>query len=147
MASLFPSAGATPAAAAVAMLVALPYAATAAPIICGTDQKFACTRKGCDPLPANRAYTRIDFERRIYARCDDRGCDEYPATILQSGAYINIELPGHAAFAKLSDTRNDPLFVEELQALHLVESVSMGLVVWISYGTCHDIHGQQKGKP
>ena len=95
-------------AAAVVMLLALPETATAAPIICGIDEKFACTRGGCDPLPANRVYTRIDLERRVYARCDDRGCDEYQATIWQGGGYINIELPGHTAFAKLSDTRNDP---------------------------------------
>ena len=134
-------------AAAAVMLLALPEVATAAVIFCGIDQKFACSREGCGPLPANRVYTQIDFERQIYARCDDRGCDEYQATISQGGVYINIEFPGHTGFAKLSDTRNDPVFVEQLQALHLVESVAMGLVVWISYGTCHDIHGQQEGKP
>jgi hypothetical protein len=135
------------AAAAVMMLLALPQAATAVPIICSIDQKFVCRRDGCVPGPTSRFYNRIDFERGVYARCDGRGCDEYSATISQSGAYINIELPRRTAFAKLSDTRNDPLFVEQLQALHLVESVSMGLVVWISYGTCHEIHGQPKGTP
>jgi hypothetical protein len=126
-------------AAAVAMLLGLAEAAAGAPIICRIDQKFECTREGCVPGAAGGSFSRIDLERATYARCDGKGCDEYPATIWQGGLYINIELRGHSAFAKLSDTRKDPAFVERLQALHLLEVVSMGLVAWVNYGTCSEI--------
>jgi hypothetical protein len=111
-------------------------AARAAPLVCAIDQKFQCTREGCVPGATGHSFSRIDLERATYALCDSKGCEEYPATIWQGGAYINIELPGHTGFAKLSDTRNDPALVEQFQALHLLEVTSMGLVAFVSYGTC-----------
>ena len=119
--------------AAVAMLAG---PALTAPLACRIDQKFTCTREGCVPALAGSSFSRIDFERGIYALCDYSGCDEYPATIWRGGVYINIELRGHSAFAKLSDTRNDQVFADELQALHLLEVTSTGLITLVSYGTC-----------
>ena len=66
--------------------------ALAAPLICGVDQKFECSREGCIPGFAGRVHNRIDLHRGTYARCDDNGCDTYPARFWRSGVFTNIEI-------------------------------------------------------
>jgi hypothetical protein len=58
-----------------------------------------------------------------FARCDEKGCDEYPALFTRSGLFTNIVFaPG--TLAKLSDTGS------------LVEVVTLGMVALVSYGRC-----------
>jgi hypothetical protein len=110
------------AAALVMVVVAEPV--HAAPIACSIDQKFSCGRSsGCEAVSPGGFYNLIDEERQTFSRCDEKGCDEYPAIFTRSGLFINITIvPG--AFAKLSDSRG------------LVEVVTLGLGVLVSYGTC-----------
>lgn len=113
--------------------------AVAALLICGIDQKYECGREGCAPGFAGRVHNRIDLDRGTYARCDDNGCETYPATFWRSGVFTTIEISGHAAIAKLSDTRSDPYMPGRLARLHLVEVVTLGIIVLVSYGTCSEL--------
>ena len=64
---------------------------------CDADAKFSCSPAGCETA-APGATARIDPERRVYSRCDARGCDEYDALISRSGDYVNVALPEHGCW-------------------------------------------------
>ncbi|HEX2461760.1 MAG TPA: hypothetical protein VHJ58_16565 [Vicinamibacterales bacterium] len=92
-------------------------------LICAIDEKFHCDRgQGCQRISSGGFYNIIDLERRTFARCDNKGCDEYPANFTLSGLFMNIEL-SRGAMAKL-----DP-------GMHLFEVATLWLGAWISYGT------------
>jgi hypothetical protein len=95
-------------------------------LICAIDQKFHCDPgAGCRRISPGSSYNRIDLEHRTFARCDNKGCEDYPANFTQSGLFINIEFsPG--AMAKLGP---------EMQ---LSEVATLWLGAWISYGTCRE---------
>jgi hypothetical protein len=75
----------------------------------------------------------VDFERQMFSRCDIKGCDAYPASFSKSGTFTNIVF-ADGTLAKLSDTRDMPT-----GRLHLVEVVTMGIIVLVSYGTCFEV--------
>ena len=61
-------------------------------LICAIDQKFHCDRgQGSQRISPGNSYNIIDLEGRLFARCDNKGCDEYPADFTQSGLFMNIE--------------------------------------------------------
>ena len=95
-------------------------------LICAIDQKFHCDPgEGCRRISSGSSYNRIDLERRTFARCDNKGCEDYPANFTQSGRFINIDFsPG--AMAKLGPD------------MQLFEVATLWLGAWISYGTCRE---------
>jgi hypothetical protein len=118
------------------MAVVAAEQSVAVPLLCRIDQKFACGSHDCGPVSPGSAYNRIEPERGTFARCDDKGCDEYPAKFTRSGLFTNIEIvPG--ALAKLSYIRDDP-FVP-LRDLQLLEVVTTDFAVLVSYGTCSEV--------
>jgi hypothetical protein len=107
------------------LALALP-AGTQERLICAIDQRFHCYRgQGCQRISPGSSYNIIDLESRTFARCDNKGCDEYPADFTQSGLFMNIEF-SPSAMAKL-----DP-------EMHLFEVATLWLGAWISYGTCRE---------
>jgi hypothetical protein len=51
-------------------------------------------------------------------------CDHYEAVVSESGAYLNFELPGRAAFARVGPNRS------------VVEVASLGDSIIVSHGHC-----------
>ncbi len=77
-------------AAALAMVVAA-EAVHAAPITCSIDEKFSCGSRGCEAVSPRSAYNLINDERQTFSRCDDKGCDDYPAIFTRSGVTCSPE--------------------------------------------------------
>jgi hypothetical protein len=121
---------------AAAVLTIVANHGVAAPLVCPVDQKFVCSSQNCRSVLFGRSYNRVDPERRTFARCDAKGCEEYAANFRRSGQFTNIEIvPG--TLAKLSYIREDASV--PLQAPQLVEVVTTGLTVLVSYGTCSEL--------
>jgi hypothetical protein len=108
----------------VLLLATWSASASAVTLICTYDHKFQCSPDGCGPVPS-KVFSKLDIEAQRYSRCDSAGCDDYDATISQSGAFVVLELPGHGMFAKISDERK------------ATEVVSLGNAVLVSFGQCH----------
>ena len=107
----------------------------ALPITCSIDQKFSCGGpRGCEAVSPGRSYNLIDEERQTFSRCDDRGCDEYPAIFTPSGAFTYITF-APTAFAKLSNS-NRTAEMAGIPPLQFQETASSGLGVLVSFGTC-----------
>jgi len=91
---------------------------------CEVKAKYSCEVDGCKSAPIG-VWTNIDFERRTVSRCDSRGCDQYNANFSQSGAFINIDLPGRGMIIKIAKVTNE-----------FMEIVTLGATAIISYGAC-----------
>jgi hypothetical protein len=116
----------------VGLMIAASAAANAQAMRCDISQKFVCENTGCRTIPAS-TWAMIDVPKKSYARCDSRGCDTYEAYMYQSGAFLNIEVPGRATIAKVS-TENVPL--ANLRSLSFHEVVTQLHAVLISFGSC-----------
>src|SRR5436190_1129089 len=69
---------------------------------CEIREKFVCQAgAACKASPVG-VWNVVDTAKRTYARCDTRGCDSYEAQFSQSGAFINIDVPGRGVIAKMS---------------------------------------------
>jgi hypothetical protein len=119
--------------AAIIGLIALsPGAASAQVLRCEVRQKFVCEEAGCRIISAN-TWAFVDPQKKTYARCDVRGCDTYEARIYQSGAFLNIEVPGRSSMAKIA-TQDASL--ANLKAYSFHEVVSQMHTILVSYGLC-----------
>jgi hypothetical protein len=106
-------------------LLALGAREAGASVRCDVDAKFSCGPRGCESA-ALGVTARIEPERRVYSRCDARGCDDYDdALISRSGDFVNVALPEHGMLAKLS--LSDGAFVEV---------AALGTAALVSYGRC-----------
>ncbi len=118
------------------MIVALTMlasgSAAAAPMICVVDQQYECSREGCRPGRPGNIHKLIDRERQVYSRCDDMGCDDFPASFTTTGPFTNIVF-ADGTLAKLSPDITEP------RKLHLVEVVTLGVIALVSYATCFEV--------
>ena len=110
-------------------LIALVLLAVSAPLAaetltCTPSQKFFCSMEGCKTAPA-KVRAVIDTDKQTYSRCDRNGCDKYDATISIGGIYLNVLVLGKSVTAKV-----------EIASLQYFETVSIGLVVYNSFGKC-----------
>ena len=100
-------------------------AAQAQALKCTPTQKLVCSQgKGCEETKAD-TWAIVDFGRKTYARCTADGCDNFNATLTDSGTYTPVELPGRATMAKISD--NGTMFSEVTSLLSSI---------LISFGAC-----------
>jgi hypothetical protein len=105
------------------MLQALP--AMAEQVMCRVHLKQLCERDtGCRRVEANTWYP-IDTVRATVSRCDARGCDTYQAAASQSGAFINLDVPGRGMLLKIASDGSN-----------FVEVATLGLSVFVSFGVC-----------
>lgn len=94
---------------------------------CTFSTRNACDSTGsCRPINASISSVRIFADERAYLRCDRGGCDEWRGTFTRSGGFLNVELQGRAAFAKMSDD------------LSFTEVVTLGHMVIVSHGRCQE---------
>ncbi len=100
----------------------------AAAIRCDFQSKMSCRADSCQFLEIT-TYSVIDPAESTYARCDSNGCDTYPAEFVESGAFMNITVPGRSLMGKMS-----------LPNAKVVEIATLGLDVLLSYGTCAVVH-------
>ncbi len=113
----------------VSALIAAALAAVAAPavaqaIVCTPAEKHFCQPgSGCQPAQLG-SWLALDPAKKSYERCDAKGCDKYQADVSTSGAYLTLELPGRAAFARIG------------AGGEFVETASLGLATVISFGSC-----------
>jgi hypothetical protein len=108
----------------VAALLLVSGQAVAQPITCTIDQKYSCAPSGCEAAGIS-VHNVLDLDRRTIARCDQKGCDEYPMNASRSGIFIVIDVPGRGMLAKLSADGNSS-----------VEVVTLGTSAVVSFGTC-----------
>lgn len=99
------------------LAVCLAAPALSAPLRCEFTSKWACGPSGCSPS-AITTWSVVDLDRSRYFRCDRNGCDELPMVQSTSGVFLNIDMPGRAAMAKMS--RDGSVFVEIVTASDLV---------------------------
>ena len=98
--------------------------AAAAVVRCDVQTKHQCTPDGCEPLsPATWAL--LDARAGTYARCDDRGCDEYAASYARAGDFVTISLPERGMLAKLSVSDG-----------RFLEVATIGTTALTSFGAC-----------
>jgi hypothetical protein len=93
---------------------------------CKFTQRTLCTAAGCT-TGKGRTWIYLTPSQQGYWRCEGASfddCDQYKATVTNSGAYKLFELPGHAAFAKIGP------------ALEVTEVLSIMDGVWINRGKC-----------
>lgn len=92
--------------------------------LCIPDRKEACSIDGCEDIQPN-VFLVFDETKEMIYRCDNKPCDGYNVKINQSGFYTYVEpVESYGFTVKIS---NDNEYVE---------TVSIGLVTLISYGTC-----------
>lgn len=95
---------------------------------CTIASRMQCDARGCQPF--NSPISIMIFSpERTYTRCDARGCDEWRATFNRSGFFLNVELRGRAAFARMGDD------------LSFSEVMTLGHVVLVSHGRCQESDG------
>ena len=104
------------------LVAALPAWATE--VHCEIEAKYACNSSGCREN-AIAVWNLIDLDALRFSRCDQMGCDHYTITTSVSGAFMNIEVPGHGMLARVSHDGSQ-----------YVEIVTLGTDVLVSYGSC-----------
>ena len=93
---------------------------------CRITQKLSCAAgDGCSPV-AISTWNVVDFTRQTYSRCDQKGCDSYPASFHRSGAFTIIDVPRRGMVAKIANTGG------------FLEVVTIGLDSLVSHGTCRE---------
>lgn len=95
---------------------------------CVPTTRNQCDATGCRPLHAG-IHVFIFSDGPTYTRCDASGCDEWRATFVRSGSFLNIELRGRAAFARMGDDRS------------FSEVVTLGQMTLVSHGRCQESDG------
>jgi hypothetical protein len=91
---------------------------------CRTMQKHSCVAgEGCKPVAAT-TWSVIDLARQTYARCDQKGCDSYPASFSRSGVFTIVDVPRRGMIAKIADTGA------------FLEVVTIGMIALASHGEC-----------
>jgi hypothetical protein len=111
-----------------AALVSNAQAATvadAAWLKCTPTEKHLCDiGMPCRSIPATSWAEYRPGAAAAYSRCDDQGCQSYPAFVRRSEVFTTIELPGRATFAKIGVDGS------------FVEVVTLTTQVYISFGRC-----------
>jgi hypothetical protein len=97
----------------------------AAVTTCTVTEKYSCSPgNGCKSiLPA--VEVRIDWNEKLYSRCDKKGCDDLKMNFSVSGDFINIDIPEHSALAKISKDGSSYL-----------EVVTLMTTAVVSHGSC-----------
>ena len=91
---------------------------------CRVTQKLSCAAgEGCTPVAAT-TWNVVDLARQTYARCDQKGCDSYPASFNRSGVFTVIDVPRRGMVAKIADTGG------------FLEVATIGMIALVSHGTC-----------
>jgi hypothetical protein len=105
--------------------VTIATGAQAQTVHCDISSKMQCEPGGgaCQHLRPT-VWNVVDFGRHTIARCDQRGCDEFPADFVRSGAYTNILVPGRSLLAKVSETGS------------FLEVATLTEAVLVSFGSC-----------
>lgn len=70
-------------------------------------------------------YVDLDLVAGTYSRCDRSRCDHFTARTTGSGPYVNFDIPGAGAMAKV--TRDGSA---------LTEIVTIGHTAYLSFGAC-----------
>ncbi len=104
------------------MVLSIPLAAMT--LTCIPNQKFICSKDGCEVVPAGVRVV-IDMDKQTYSRCDKNGCDKYDSTVSVRGIYLNFDVGGKSTFTKV-----------EISSMQYFEIVSLGFVVYTSFGKC-----------
>ena len=68
---------------------------------------------GYDGPPA-KAWNFIELEKQRFSRCDNAGCDTYPANFSGPTEYLIVEVPRRGVLAKLGRTNGDFMEVATL---------------------------------
>jgi hypothetical protein len=105
-------------------LAILSAPASARPVRCAWTQKVQCDADASCKALRPVTWGVLDRAAKTYSRCDRAGCDTYPATLRQSGAYSIVDLPGRGAFAKVAQDGT------------ATEVATLGASVIVSHGRC-----------
>lgn len=106
---------------------AVKAAPSAIEFVCHPAEKHLCSAgHGCKAsvVTVFAKFSSAGPGRATYSRCDRHGCDRHEANTYQSGAFLNIELPGRATFAKVGPNGE------------WTEVVSLGNDVIVAQGKC-----------
>lgn len=114
------------------LLVCIPtdsrrQSSTSTVIRCEPSTKLYCDAGKCEPaLKGVFLLLEERGTRRTYSRCDLKGCDSYDAQMSVSGGYENWQMtePKGVFFKRSLDTGE------------FVESATLGLQVFLSFGSC-----------
>ena len=92
---------------------------------CTITEKMQCAQgQGCQSVK-NTIVVRIDMERRIYSRCDAKGCDDLQAQFSNSGTFTNIAVPQSGLLSKLTTDGSS-----------FTEVATFATFVLVSFGYC-----------
>jgi len=92
--------------------------------LCIPNKKQSCSNDGCEDIQPTVFLVYDEINNMIY-RCDNKPCDGYEVKTTPSGLYTYIEPIEPRGFTvKISDDNE------------YVETVSLGLNTFVSYGTC-----------
>jgi hypothetical protein len=101
--------------------------ATAQGFRCAATERFVCNVGiGCQPGAVGTSWVNVMPATKEYERCDQKGCDRFQAVFTPVGAFVNVEIPGRAAFAKLGPNG----FFSEV--------VTAATMTILSYGKCSE---------
>jgi hypothetical protein len=68
---------------------------------CRPTRTDVCKPGGCTSGEP-RVWQAFEPSTGTYKRCDEKGCDAYPAHVSYSGAWANIVVPDHAMLARIT---------------------------------------------
>ncbi len=98
--------------------------AMAGSLRCDITARHSCSDEGCKPNQLG-GWNVIDLDRKLFSRCDDKGCDHYDTEISISGRFYIIEIIGHGAIAKM-----------EVDGSSYLEVTTLGTIALLSFWSC-----------
>ena len=84
----------------------------------------SCSIAGCQRISPS-VYVDLDLVAGTYSRCDRSRCDHFTARVSGSGQFVNFDIPGAGATAKV--TRDGSA---------LTEILTIGHTAYLSFGAC-----------
>jgi len=101
---------------------------------CEAAKKYQCSFDACVVSTLNSSYLIVDLGTSKVSRCDAKGCDDYLASVSESGAFVTLSPKGASGtFVKLGSVPGD-------SSKTFSEVVSLGMDLVIYYGICTAQH-------
>lgn len=91
---------------------------------CSVTSKFVCTKNKCEKIQDADSYIQLDIKRKLYQRCDSKGCTNADVFIEKGGIYTHFLMHSPNIFK----VRND--------GSEFVDVATIFETALVSYGNC-----------
>ena len=95
-------------------------------LTCPITKQYICTAVACTKFRSSVTIElHIADNKAEYSRCDEKGCNKYHSSVVQSGIYTLISPNRKRSTVKIDSTD-----------MKFIETSSLGLSAFIAFGKC-----------